>query len=104
MNPSPATSSGESPAGDHAAGPIISLRRWPAVVCLLAIFAFPFLSRVVDGPSLPLMMISFMAPALFGMLIFVWWIAGSRASAKEKGIGILGVVLLSLKVVLAAIR
>jgi outer membrane protein assembly factor BamB len=63
------------------------------VVCLIAIFSLPYVPRAVDGPGLALMMVSFMAPALFGLLIFVWWIAGSRASKREKWIGALAVAL-----------
>jgi outer membrane protein assembly factor BamB len=65
------------------------------VLCLLAIFAIPFIPRLIDGPGLPVLMFSFMAPAAFGLLILVWWIVGSRASAKEKAWGVLGVAVVA---------
>ncbi len=81
---------------DSAAGRIAALRLWPALALLAALWALKILPRVVAEPSLPVYMIVFFGPVACALLVVVWWLAGSRATGREKLVGAGGLVLIFL--------
>ncbi|MEO0447767.1 MAG: PQQ-binding-like beta-propeller repeat protein, partial [Verrucomicrobiota bacterium] len=54
---------------------------------------------VEDGPSW-LWMISAMGPFLMAVCVLIWWVFGSRAMGREKGIGVASVLLVGVAVFL----
>lgn len=76
-----------------AAGPLLtSLRWWPAAGLLAVIGALKAVPMVMAAPPIPLLMASFIGPAVVCLLIMLWWLFASRAPVKEKVAGLIGVV------------
>ena len=71
------------------------LRLWPALVLLAVLWTLRYLPLLFAEPPLPVLMLAFFGPAVSVLLIFVWWVAGSRAAGREKLVGIGGLVELS---------
>lgn len=76
---------GESPAST-------TLRWWPAAVCLILIGALKLSMVIVEAPPMALLMAAFMGPAGLCGLIMLWWTFASRAGAREKVTGLIGVI------------
>ena len=72
------------------------LRRWPAMVLLLLMAALTLLPSLFNSPSFAVMMLGFMGPPLAGLMLLVWWCFGSRASTKEKVLGVGGWLAIAL--------
>tara|TARA_R110002049_G_scaffold27321_2_gene94350 strand:+ start:619107 stop:620900 length:1794 start_codon:yes stop_codon:yes gene_type:complete len=70
----------------------VPLRWWPAAAFLVAMLACRLLLKFVESPSFLLMMVAYMGPAFFGLLVLFWWCFASRATGKEKVIGLFSVV------------
>ncbi|MEM1067790.1 MAG: PQQ-binding-like beta-propeller repeat protein [Planctomycetota bacterium] len=70
--------------------PPASMRWRLAFVLLLAMPALRALPTLLDSSSFPLMIVSFMGPAVIGLLLVLWWCFASRVSGKEKIMGLLG--------------
>ena len=71
-----------------------SLRLWPALVLLAAIWGLRYLPLLFAEPPLPVFMLSFFGPVACVLLIVIWWVAGSRATRREKLVGLGGLVLI----------
>lgn len=70
-----------------------ALRIWPPALLLVGMVVFRFLpSLVEDGPPTLWMSAAF-GPAGCGLLILLWWVAASRATARERIVGFLGILL-----------
>ncbi len=85
------------PSADANAGSMVSsatrpLRWWPAAILLVVMLGIHYLPGLWESPSLPILMSGFMGPAAIGLLVFVWWLAASRATWKEKLFGTIGFV------------
>jgi outer membrane protein assembly factor BamB len=91
----PTDSVGESEPVTKNAQATASLRWWPAVMLLLTMLVFRLIPRMFESPSLPVMMIGFMGPAAAGVLILAWWCFASRATGKEKLLGMIGFLVLA---------
>lgn len=64
------------------------LRIWPPILFLVGMLVSRFLPRLIDTESrIPVMLMVF-GPLVFGGLIILWWLFASRATMKEKVIGI----------------
>jgi len=68
------------------------LRLWPAIVLLIAAWGLTYLPRLFAEPPLAVFMTAFFGPAICALLIVVWWLAGSRATRREKLAGFGGLV------------
>ena len=66
------------------------LRLWPAVALFVVLWVFRLLPRLVEDPSLQLLMTVFFVPLVCSVLILVWWVAASRATWRERVFGLLG--------------
>lgn len=68
------------------------LRWWPAFALLAVMLLLRLLPTLSDSPPLPLMMVGVMGPAAVGVLLLPWWLFASRASLREKLVGIVGLL------------
>jgi len=73
------------------------LRVWPAIVLLAIMVVARGSLQLIEERSMPLFMMGFMLPAVAGGLIWIWWVAMSRASKAERfggglAIAVIGVV------------
>ena len=71
-----------------------ALRLWPALVLLAALWVLKFIPKLFADPPLSVFMVAFFGPTVCVLLILVWWIAGSRATRREKLIGFSGLLLI----------
>lgn len=85
----------EMPAAQPETRSTHGLRRWPAVVLLLAMPLIRGLPKLFESPDLSLLMVGFMGPAVLGLLILFWWCLASRASGKEKLVGLVGFLVIA---------
>jgi outer membrane protein assembly factor BamB len=69
-----------------------TLRWWPAAGLLAVMAGMKLIMLVLETPPLPVIMITFMGPAAVSVVILFWWLFASRASLKEKLIGLGGTV------------
>lgn len=69
-----------------------ALRWWPAAVLLVVMAGMKLMLSVLEAPPIPVIMIAFMGPAAVSVIILLWWLFASRASVKEKLIGLGGTV------------
>ncbi len=71
------------------ANPILkTLRWWPAALLVIAMVLLRKLPDTMEAPSLPVFMLGFMGPAALAILVMLWWVVASRATWKEKLIGL----------------
>ncbi len=73
-----------------------SLRLWPAIALFVFLWIFRSLPRVVEDPSMQLMMTAFFGPLACTALILIWWVAASRATRRERVVGLLGFLALGV--------
>ncbi len=66
------------------------LRIWPAVVLVAALWSAKLIPGLFDA-NMTLFMVSAFAPALLGIVLVAWWCFFSRATVREKLIGVVGV-------------
>jgi outer membrane protein assembly factor BamB len=71
-----------------------ALRLWPALVLLAALWGLKYFPLLFADPPLSIFMLAFFGPAVCALLIVVWWVAGSRATRREKLIGFSGLLLI----------
>ncbi len=68
------------------------LRIYPVAILLLAMVVTWLLPSLVDDASRMIWMSSAFGPLICGLLILIWWVVISRASIRERVIGLAGVV------------
>jgi hypothetical protein len=73
-------------------GKLRSLRIWPAATLLVVLWGIRILPGLLEEVSPQVMMVRFMAPALCCVFILLWWLFLSRASLKEKELGLIGLI------------
>ncbi|MGB7347138.1 MAG: PQQ-binding-like beta-propeller repeat protein [Pirellulaceae bacterium] len=73
-----------------------ALRWWPVAFLLVLMLAVKVSSSFFESPPLSLMMVSFLGPAVIGLLLVVWWLFASRASVKEKIAGLVGLIVVAV--------
>ena len=66
------------------------LRVWPAVVLLGALAVLKCLPALAPEPSMAVIMAQFMGPLAVAVLILLWWVGFSRATGREKLLGLGG--------------
>lgn len=67
------------------------LRIWPVVILLLVMIVCRLLPRLTGSESMPVLMASVMGPIAAGFFLLLWWLLASRATWKERFIGLLGI-------------
>ncbi len=72
------------------------LRLWPAIALLVILWIFRFLPKVLEEPSIQVMMSAFFVPMVCSALILIWWVAVSRATWRERVFGLLGFLALAV--------
>ena len=68
------------------------LRMWPALLLAAIIVLCRYVPRFIEGASSQFWFVPIFFPMLGSALILIWWLAGSRATGREKLIGALGVI------------
>lgn len=69
-----------------------TLRWWPAALLLAVMVGMKLIMLAFEAPPFPVIMIAFMGPAAVSVVILMWWLFASRASVKEKLIGLGGTI------------
>jgi outer membrane protein assembly factor BamB len=69
------------------------LRMWPAFVLMAIMVLCRYVPRFIEGASSQYWYVPVFFPLLASVLMLVWWLAGSRATGREKLIGFLGFML-----------
>lgn len=73
---------------------------WPALVLMAIIVVCRYGPRFVEGASSQFWYVPVFFPLLASVLIVIWWLAGSRATGREKLIGFFGFLLAGAVIVL----
>lgn len=76
------------------------LRVWPALVLTAIIVLCRYVPPFIEGASSQYWFIPIFFPMMGSALILIWWLAASRATGREKGMGLLGIIV-TLAVVIA---
>jgi outer membrane protein assembly factor BamB len=76
------------------------LRLWPAVVLMALILLCRYVPRFIEGASSEFWYVPVFLPMLGGLLMLIWWVAGSRATGREKLLGFLGFILATVVIVM----
>lgn len=85
-----------------AASELKPLRIWPPILLLIGMVVTRMMPQLLGSDSILPLMMSVFGPLVCGGLILVWWVLASRATWKEKLIGLF-VVLLAAGATLALI-
>ena len=72
-----------------------ALRTWPAILLVLVLWLLRIVPGFLDTSSVPILMAQFMGPLACAGLILLWWVFFSRATLKEKLLGLVGLVLIA---------
>ncbi len=76
------------------------LRMWPALVLMAIIVVCRYVPRFVEGASSQFWYVPVFFPLLASVLMLIWWLAGSRATGREKLMGFFGFLLAVAVIVL----
>src|SRR3954465_14801019 len=76
------------------------LRMWPAFVLMAIIVLCRYVPRFIEGASSQFWYVPVFFPLLASVLILIWWVAGSRATGREKLIGFFGFLVAMTVIVL----
>ncbi len=66
----------------------LPLRIWPAVILLITMVVLRFLPSMTENLPDFFPIVSAMAPIVCSLLLLIWWLAASRASWRERLLGI----------------
>lgn len=76
------------------------LRMGPAMALMAVIVLCRYVPRFIEGASSQFWYVPVFFPLLASVLMLIWWVAGSRATGREKLIGFFGFILAVAVVVL----
>lgn len=68
------------------------LRTWPALILVTLIIVCRYLPGFIEGASSQYWFVPIFFPVIGSALILIWWLAGSRATWREKLIGFFGFI------------
>ena len=71
------------------------LRVWPALTLLVGMLLARFIPVLAEAESNTMTILQILGPVGLGILIILWWLAFSRASKKERWLGLLGLIILA---------
>ncbi len=75
-----------------AAGSHKPLRTWPALLLAAVMVLCRYVPPFIEGASSQYWFVPIFFPMIGSALILIWWLAASRASGKEKLLGLLGLI------------
>lgn len=82
--------------------PAKPLRIWPALILATLVVLCRYVPGFIEGASSQYWFVPIFFPMMGSVLILLWWLAGSRATGREKLVGFLGfIVCLAVIVVLS---
>lgn len=84
----------------HSATLVKPLRLWPALVLMAIMILTRYAPRFIEGASSEFWYVPMFFPLLASVLMLVWWLAGSRATGREKLIGFFGFIAATAIIVL----
>jgi outer membrane protein assembly factor BamB len=73
---------------------------WPALALVAIIVLCRYVPPFIEGASSQYWFIPIFFPMLASALMLIWWLAGSRATGREKLLGFLGVIVVVTVIVL----
>lgn len=76
-----------------------SLRAWLALVLAIFMILCRYVPPFIEGASSQYWFVPIFFPILGSLLILIWWLTLSRASWREKGFGVLGLVVMTAIIV-----
>ncbi|MEO8351323.1 MAG: PQQ-binding-like beta-propeller repeat protein [Chthoniobacteraceae bacterium] len=76
------------------------LRMWPALVLMAIIVLCRYVPGFIEGASSQFWYVPVFFPLLASVLMLIWWLAGSRATGREKLLGFFGFLLAVAVIVL----
>jgi outer membrane protein assembly factor BamB len=76
------------------------LRMWPALGLMAIIVLCRYVPRFIEGASSQVWYVPVFFPLLASVLMLIWWLAGSRATGREKLIGFFGFLVAGTVIVL----
>jgi outer membrane protein assembly factor BamB len=76
------------------------LRLWPALALVFIIVLCRYVPPFIEGASSQYWMVPIFFPMLGSVLMLIWWVAGSRATGREKLIGFFGSIVAVTLIVL----
>jgi outer membrane protein assembly factor BamB len=82
-----------NPESTPSESPHQPLRMWPAFILAALMVLCRYVPPFIEGASSQYWFIPVFFPVLACVLILIWWLAGSRATGREKLIGFFGVIL-----------
>ncbi|MDB6076114.1 MAG: alcohol dehydrogenase, partial [Verrucomicrobiaceae bacterium] len=80
--------------------PVKPLRVWPALVLAAIIVLCRYVPPFIEGASSQYWFVPIFFPMVASALILIWWLAGSRATGREKLIGFFGFIVAIAVIVL----
>jgi outer membrane protein assembly factor BamB len=75
------------------------LRIWPALILTALIVLCRYAPRFIEGASNEYWFVPMFFPMMASALMLIWWLAGSRATWREKLIGFFGVIVAMMVIV-----
>ncbi len=98
----PAEDVSNAASSSNVATSVTPLRLWPAIVLVIGLWSLRIVPGLFEELSVPVMMARFMGPLVCAGLIVLWWLFLSRASLKEKALGVIALaVILAVTTVVA---
>jgi outer membrane protein assembly factor BamB len=80
------------------------LRVWPALILVAVIVLCRYVPPFIEGASSQYWFVPMFFPMLASALMLIWWLAGSRATGREKLLGLLGLILAMVAIVMLSHR
>jgi outer membrane protein assembly factor BamB len=75
------------------------LRIWPALILMVAMVLCRFVPGFIEGANNQYWYIPVFFPALGSLLLLLWWLAGSRATGREKYLCFLGFIVSTVLII-----
>lgn len=89
-----------NPASLPSETPHKPLRMWPALILTATIVLCRYVPRFIEGASSQYWFVPIFFPMVASALMLIWWLAASRATGREKLIGLFGVIVAMAVIVL----
>jgi outer membrane protein assembly factor BamB len=81
-----------NPESSSVAAKTKPLRMWPALILMSVMILCRYVPGFIEGAASQYWFIPVFFPMLASVLMLIWWVAGSRATGREKLVGAFGVI------------